>query len=286
MRRREFITLVGGTALGGVVTWPFAAGAQGNRVYRIGILETVAADRNTANLDALRRGLRERGYVEGKNLQIEYRSAEGHGDRFPALADELVRRGVEVVVTRGTPAAQAAKAATSTIPVVMAAIGEPLGVGVVANLAYPGGNVTGLSAFATELAGKRVELMKEVFPSVARIGFLQNMGNAASPPQWEGTQAAARALGLAAELLDVRSANDIRKAFERIEERKLDALSVGIDGQGGYILRYTRANRTPNGDCLLFPVMVYVDKQQRVYSITNLPSNQRTTGCLVWRAGH
>jgi len=228
MRRREFIAMVGGAAassLGGMVD----VRSQAARVYRIGILETVPAEVNVDNLAALRRGLREHGYVEGQNLRIEYRSAEGRADQFPDLAAELVRLGVDLIVTRGTPAARAAKTATATIPVVMAAIGEPLGVGVVASLAHPGGNVTGLSAFVTELSGKRIELLKETFPSIAHVGLLQNMGNPVSPPQWEATQVAAKELSVSAELFDVRSDRDIASAFVAIAARKLDALSVGID---------------------------------------------------------
>jgi putative tryptophan/tyrosine transport system substrate-binding protein len=224
MRRRAAFRLLSGAAL-----WPFTAFAQGNRLYRIGVLETVPAERNAANLDALRRGLRGLGYVEGQNIQIEYRSAAGRADRFPELADELLRLGVDLIVTRGTPAALAAKAATTTVPIVMAAIGEPLGVGVVASLARPGGNITGLSAFVTELTAKRLELLKESFPSIGRLGFMQNMGNPVSPPQWEASQAAARALGISVELLDVRTAQDIKDAFDLIRERRLDALSVGVD---------------------------------------------------------
>src|SRR5256885_11192548 len=132
MRRRAAITL-----LGGVTAWPFATSAQGNRRYRIGILETLPADRNAANLDALRRGLRELGYVEGQNLEIEYRSAAGRADRFPELADDLLRLGVDLIVTRGTPAARAVNAATTTVPIQMAAIRVPLSGGVVRSLAPP-----------------------------------------------------------------------------------------------------------------------------------------------------
>jgi putative ABC transport system substrate-binding protein len=227
MRRRDFITLLGAAA----TSLGLAADLRGQtgRVYRIGVLETIPAALNAANLAGLLRGLRERGYFEGRNLQIEYRSADGRADRFPDLAADLVRLPVDLIVTRGTPAAKAAKGATETVPIVMAAIGEPLSVGVVANLAHPGGNITGLSAFVTELAGKRVELLKTAGPSIARVGFLQDMGNPVSPPQWEATQAAANMLGLSAELLDVRTSNNIVEAFARIGDR-LDALSVGIDG--------------------------------------------------------
>jgi putative ABC transport system substrate-binding protein len=227
LNRRRFVSLICAVSIVGVAE--DEVHAQAGRVYRVGILETVSADRNRDNLDALLRGLRERGYAEGQNLRIEYRSADGRADRFLDLATELVHLPVDLIVTRGTPAAKAAKAATEMIPIVMAAIAEPLAVGVVASLAHPGGNVTGLSAFATELAGKRVELLKEARPSIARVGFLQNMGNPASPPQWEAVQAAAKALGLSAEPFDVRNTNDIANAFARIANDRFDALSVGID---------------------------------------------------------
>lgn len=241
MKRRAALASLVGAALAAS-----AAFAQARR-YRIGILETVPADRNAENIEALKRGLRERGYVEGQNLQFEYRSANGHADRFPELAAELLQLGVDLIVTRGTPAARAAKAATTTVPIVMAAIGEPLGVGVVASLAVPGGNVTGFSAFVTELSGKRIELLKESFPSILRLGFMQNMGNPVSPPQWEATQVAARAFGVSAELFDVRTTKDIKAAFDLMSERKLDALSVGIDAltqaEAGVIVHSAARNR-------------------------------------------
>jgi putative tryptophan/tyrosine transport system substrate-binding protein len=227
MRRREFIALLPGAAVG----WPITAWAQqAGKGYRIGVLETIPASQNTANLDALRKGLRALGYIEGQNLTTDYRSADGVAERFPELANELVQLNVDLILTRGTQAAQSAKNATATIPIVMAAIGEPLALGVVAGLARPGGNVTGLTSFATELAGKRVELVKEVMPNVSRIGLLQNMGNPVVPAQWEETLATARTLGLTAELLDVRSEQDVRPAFEAALRSRLGALLVGIDG--------------------------------------------------------
>jgi len=227
MRRRDFISLLGAAAACFGLADDLRA--RPDRVYRIGVLETIAAAQNAANLAGLLRGLRERGYVEGQNLQIEYRSADGRAERFPDLAAEMVRLSVDLIVTRGTPAAKAAKGATETVPIVMAAIAEPLGVGVVVSLARPGGNVTGLSAFVTELAGKRIELLKAAHPPIERVGLLQNMGNPASPPQWESTRATAAALGLKAEVLDVRSEEDIAGAFAAVAGLKLDALSVGID---------------------------------------------------------
>jgi putative ABC transport system substrate-binding protein len=224
MRRRGFISLLGGAA-----AWPVAARAQQGRLWRIGMLETVSPALSAANLAAFKNGLRQLGYVEGQSYVIEYRSAEGRAAHFPELASELVGSKVDVIVTRGTPAALATKTATATIPVVMAAIGEPLGTGVVASLARPGGNMTGFSAFVTELSGKRVELFQEAIPAVTRLGFFNNMSNPVVPPQWEETKKAAGSLGIATELLDVRSKEDIGRAFEAVSRNRVDGLLVGID---------------------------------------------------------
>src|SRR5262244_816169 len=151
-----------------LVLVPLIAEAQApGKVWRIGLLETTSPALNIANLDAFRQRLRELGYVEGQNFVIEYRSADGRPERFPALAAELVSRKVDLIVTRGTPAAIAAKEATSTIPVVMAAIADPLLV--VQSLARPGGNLTGFSSFLADLAGKHVELVKETVPGLTRV---------------------------------------------------------------------------------------------------------------------
>jgi putative tryptophan/tyrosine transport system substrate-binding protein len=223
--RRAFI----GTLAGGLLAAPLAAGVQQPRkVYRIGILETVPAAQNAANLDALRKGLRDLGYVEGQNLVIEYRSADGRAERFPDLATELVRLKVDLIVTRGTPAAKAAKDATGTIPLVMATMGDPHPI--VASFAHPGGNTTGVTTFSTELIGKRIEILKELVPSLSRVALLHNMGNPAAPPEWEETKTAARSLGLQAEILDVRSQDDLGRAFELAVRRHVDALVIGADG--------------------------------------------------------
>jgi putative ABC transport system substrate-binding protein len=222
MDRRAFL------ASFAILAAPLAARAQQvGKVYRIGILETIPASRNAANLDALRKGLRDLGYVEGRNLIIEYRSTDGRAERFPDLASELVRLKVDLIVTRGTPAAKAAKNATGTIPVVIAAM-NPLAV--VASLAHPGGNITGVTTFTTELTGKRIELLKELVPSLSRVALLHNMGNPAAPPEWEETKTAARSLGLQAELLDVRSQDALGGAFELAVRQHVDALIIGFDG--------------------------------------------------------
>ena len=227
MRRREVIAGLAALS-GGAVAGPVCA-QQAPRIYRIGIIETVAPAHNKANLAALVGALRELGYVEGANLHIEYRSADGEAARFPEIAAELVAAGVDLIVTRGTPAALAAKNATQSIPIVMAAIGEPIGPGVVAQLARPGGNITGLSAFVTELQGKRVELIKEAVPGTTCVSALLNMGNPVSPPQWQETMRVTQALGLKARLVDVRRPDDLAAAIESAVKDGADALAVGID---------------------------------------------------------
>ena len=225
MDRRTFI----GRIAGGFLAAPLAARAQQvGKVYRIGILEAIPAAQNAANLDALRKGLRDLGYVEGRNLIIEYRSADGRAERFPDLASELVRLKVDLIVTRGTPAARAAKNATGTIPMVMATMGDPRSI--VASFAHPGGNITGVTTFSTELTAKRIELLKELVPNLSRVALLHNMGNPAVPPEWEETRTAARSLGLQAELLDVRSQGDLGRAFELAVRQHVDALLIGADG--------------------------------------------------------
>ncbi len=225
MDRRTF----NGGVVGALLVAPLPARAQQPaKVYRIGILEAIPAAQNTANLDALRRGLRELGYVEGQNLIIEYRSADGRAEQVPALASEMVRLKVDVILTRGTPAARAAKNATATIPVIMATMGDPRAV--VASFARPGGNITGVTTFSTELTPKRIQFLKELAPKLSRVALLHNMGNPAAPPEWEETKTAARALGLQAELLDVRSQDELRRALELAVRQRVDALLIGADG--------------------------------------------------------
>ena len=209
---------------------PLAVEAQEpGKIYRIGMLETTSMALNAANLDAFRQGLRELGYVEGRNFMIEYRSADGRRERFPELATELVRLKVDVILTRGTPAVMAAKNATGTIPVVMAASGDPLLSGVVAGLARPGGNVTGLSAIVVEVTGKRLQLLREVVPGVSRIAVLFDMGNPNNALQWKETEIAAPSLGVQPQLLDVRKPGDFGGAFDAAIRQRAGAMVVGID---------------------------------------------------------
>ena len=226
IRRRELIFTLGGAA----AAWPLAARAQQpGKVYRIGLLDMTPAASNAANFDALRKGLRELGYVEGQNLVLDYRSVDGRPERFPQLAAELVRLNVDLIVTRSTQAVMAAKNATGTIPVVMAASGEPVGTRVVAGLARPGGNITGLSAFTSGLITKRLELLLETVAGIRRIAFLHNIENPAVPPQWEELKTVTPSLGLEAQLLDVRKPEDIVRAFNTAVAQRADAILVGND---------------------------------------------------------
>ena len=208
---------------------PLGARAQPvGRVYRIGILEPISAAQNAANLNALRNGLRDLGYVEGRNLIIEYRSADGRAERFPDLAAELVRLKVDLIVTRGTPAARAAKSATETIPVVMATMGDPRSI--VASFARPGGNLTGVTTFSTELTAKQIQILKELVPNLSRLALVHNMDNPAAPPEWEEVKTATQSLGLQAELFDVRNKDDLGRAFDLAVRQHVGALVIGADG--------------------------------------------------------
>jgi putative tryptophan/tyrosine transport system substrate-binding protein len=224
MKRREFITLLGGAT----AAWTLAARAQpAGKVWRIGMLDTTGEAAKSADISAFRRGLAELGYTEEKNLIIDYRSADGRPERFPALVAELLSRKIDLIVTRGTPAAVAAKEATSTIPVVMAAIADPLLV--VRSLARPGGNLTGFSSLLIDLPSKQAELVKEMVPGLTRVGSISNMSNAAARAIWKEFQEATAIAGIEAHLLDVRTPSDIVSAFDGARKQRINALLVTID---------------------------------------------------------
>ncbi len=224
MDRRRAIS-----AFAALFALPQALAQQSGKTYRIGVLERELAEANPANFNAFRQGLRGLGYIEGRNVVFEYRSSEGRDDRYPQLATELVRLKVHLILTRGTPAVLASKAATSTIPIVMAGVGDPVADGLIASFARPGGNVTGFTASTTELAPKRLQVLREIFPGAARIGALMNMSNPNLPSQWKQLAAAAQTSGVAAVLFDVRSQEDFKKAFDEAARQRVDAMYVGLD---------------------------------------------------------
>jgi putative tryptophan/tyrosine transport system substrate-binding protein len=222
MRRREFITLLGGAAV-----WPLAARAQ-QKLARIGFLRQAAP--HEKQFEAFREGLRAAGYVEGQNIVIEQRYAAGAYDRLGDLAAELVRANADVIVVDGTAAAKACKAATATIPIVFALAVDPVADGLAASFARPGENLTGLTmAAGYALAGKRVELLKDMVGSLSRVAVLSNPGNPPHVPSLRETERAATALGLAMRAFEVRRANDLPGAFAAMTDWRADGLVTLAD---------------------------------------------------------
>jgi putative tryptophan/tyrosine transport system substrate-binding protein len=220
MKRRQLIALLGWAA-----AWPLAAGAQqvGKR-YIVGIISAGGGDAQAAMASAFRDGLRELGWVEGKNVAFENRNAENRLERLPELAADLVRLKVDVIAADGTLAPLAAKQATTTIPIVMTTAGDPLGSGLVASLSHPGGNVTGMSLMAPDLGAKRLELLKELLPRVSRVAVLWNAANPYSALVFKQTQDGGRTLGIDVLSLDVRGPDDFDGTFEVARRLRPDAL--------------------------------------------------------------
>ena len=226
MKRRQFITLLGGAA----AAWPLAARAQQPAMPVIGLLDPRSPDAMADRLRAFRQGLKEVGYVEGENVTIIYRFAEDQNDRLPELAAELVRRQVTVIAASATTAAPAAKAATTTIPIAFIAAEDPVRLGLVASLARPGGNLTGINFFSSELAAKRLDLLHELLPRAARIAVLVNPANATNTASiLRDVEAAARAIGLQVQVLNASTSREISAAFENVGRDRPDALFVGPD---------------------------------------------------------
>jgi putative tryptophan/tyrosine transport system substrate-binding protein len=226
LKRREFISLLGGAA----VAWPLAARAQqAGKIPRVGFMGNSTAALEANLVGPFRDGLRELGYQEGRNIVIEYRWAEGNYERFPALVAELLAVPVDVIVTAGTPATLAVKKATSTVPLVMIAVGDPVGTGVVRSLARPGGNVTGLSSIAPDLEGKRLELLRDVIPKLSHVALFLNPLNPFHTVSMRQAFAAAQALGIKLQPLEVRTSGELDPAFAAIVREKPDALLILAD---------------------------------------------------------
>ncbi|MGH8734100.1 MAG: ABC transporter substrate-binding protein [Burkholderiales bacterium] len=225
MRRREFITLLGGAA----AAWPLAARAQQPAMPVIGFLGGSSPEAAARRLRAFHQALKETGYVEGQNVEVEYRWAEGQNDKLPALAADLVRRQVAVISATTTPAALAAKAATTTIPIVFFVAGDPVELGLVASLNRPGGNVTGVSFLANSLLPKQFEVLHETVPKAASIGFLVNPINPNAAADTRDVQAAADALGRKLTVVQARTDSDFETAFATLVQNGVGALCVDID---------------------------------------------------------
>jgi len=226
-----------------------ARAQQPAKIHRIAILNPTSGSVFPARVEAFRQRLRQLGYVEGKNIVIEYRYGEGERERFAGLAAELVRLKVDVIVTVGVPAAQAAKKGSGTIPIVFAGASDPVGTGIVSSLARPGGNITGLSLMVPDLDGKRLELLKEAFPKVARVAFLWQSGGAMGTLRLTEMEAVAKALGLKLVSLPVRGLDDFESAFTRAKGEGAQALitTTGehINTQLRRVLDFAAKNRLP-----------------------------------------
>jgi putative ABC transport system substrate-binding protein len=224
MKRREFIL-----ALGGAVASPLAARAQQESLALIGFLNAGAATTLKREIDAFRDGLRKLEHIEGRDVRLEYRFADGELEKLPVLAAELVRLNPHVIVSAPVPANLAIAKATSTIPIVTASGGDPVGFGLVKSLSHPGSNVTGLTNFAEELASKQIDLMRELLPGLARLAALVNVANPLHVPQWRETQAAAAQAAIALVPFELRSADQLEEAFAKFSRDRADALLIPPD---------------------------------------------------------
>ena len=300
MRRREFVALLGSTAL----AWPIPARAQqGGKLATIGLLGSGTAAAQSQWTAAFVQRLRELGWTEGRNVTIEYRWAEGRSERFAEFAAEFVRLKVDVILTHNTPPVIAAKQATSVIPIVFATAADPVDTGLVASLARPGGNVTGLSSQTTDLASKRIELLREVVPGLRQLAFLSQPDNPYVVFDMRQAESAARRLGLETASLEIRRAEDIAPAFEELKGRaealyilpdpllfthrlRINTLALGARLPTMHLLReYVEASGLmsygPNWSDQWRRAADYVDKILRGAKPADLPVEQPTKFDLI-----
>ena len=295
--RRQVVILVGAVVLGAPLT-SFTQ-QQPAKIPRIGYLQPIVPQNNSSPfLEAFRQGLRELGYVEGKNVQLEIRWGEGKLEQLPALAAELVRLKVDVIVAVSSPCVVAAKQATRTIPIVMTNSSDPVGDGLVTSLAHPGGNITGLSMMAPELGAKRLQLLKEVFPRVARpVAVIWNPDYVGMAARFRQTQGAAPAAGMDVRSVEVRDSRELERALETMDHERPDALVLLVDpltlSQRLRIVEFAREDRLPaiyevsefveagglmpygpNRDDLIRRAATYVDKILKGANPADLPIEQ------------
>jgi putative ABC transport system substrate-binding protein len=225
MRRWEFVALLGGAA----AAWPLAARAQqSKKIPRLCFLTFDPDTLQTTRYGTFFQALRDLGYVDGQTITIDYLSAESRGERFPALASECLRLKADVIVVSTTPAAQAAQAATRTIPIVMLQLGDPVGAGLVNSLANPGGNITGMSQVVSDLAAKRLELLKEAVPAISRVLVLSYSADPIAPLQVKALKEAARSLGVTLQIPEIRTADDLPAAFDAAAREHADGLLTTV----------------------------------------------------------
>src|SRR5690349_7019920 len=244
MQRREFIAF-----LGVATAWPLAASAQ-SKISSIGFMGNSTAALEANLVDAFREGLHELGYEEGRNIVIEYRWADGKYDQFPTLVAELIAAKVDVIVTAGTPAALAVKKATTTVPLVMVAVGDPVGTGLVPSLARPGGNLTGLSSVAPDLEGKRLQLLREIVPALSHVAMFVNSLNPFHVSSMRQARAAAQSMRIKLQIHDIQKSEDLNHAFAALRKERPDALLILADRvflhNRQRIVDFTKEQRLPN----------------------------------------
>jgi putative ABC transport system substrate-binding protein len=280
VKRRDFITLVGGAA----AAWPLAARAQQPAVPVVGFLSGRSPGEAASAVDAFRQGLGEFGYIEGQNVTIEYRWAEGHYDRLPALAAELVARQVAVIAaTGGEASGLAAKAATATIPIVFTMGGDPVELGLVVSLNKPGGNVTGVTFIVGDIATKRLGLLRQLVPNATTIAMLVNPNYPATSAEVRDVQAAARTIGLEIDLLPASTSREIDAALATFVRKRPDALFVGGDpfllGQRDQIASLAAHHAVPT----TYPQREYVDAGGLMSYGTSVPKGYRQAGLYAGR---
>ena len=280
MKRREFISLLGGAA----VTWPLPARAQQSAMPVIGFLHPASLEAFAENLRGFRQGLKETGYVEGENVTFEFRWADGQLGRLPEFAADLVRRRVAVIATASPPAAFAAKEATATIPIVFGMAQDPVKLGLVTSLARPGGNLTGINFLLTELAAKRLELLREMVPAAKRLAVLVNPAQAINTRNTlQEVQAGAQAMGLQIRVLNVGTNREIDAAFAGFEHERPDALFVGSGtlfiGRRVQLTQWAAHHRMPAS----YPGREYVEAGGLMSYGSNTTQAYRQVGTYVGR---
>jgi putative ABC transport system substrate-binding protein len=277
MRRREFIAMLGGAA----AAWPLTTRAQQSNVPRVGYLFQLTKAGGKVLWQACRQGLHELGYRESENIILEPRWAEGRNEQLPTLANDLVRLKVDVIVTAATPASLAAKAATQTIPIVFVAVADPVSIGLVATLARPSGNVTGLSLLTSDLSGKRLELLTEIIGKVSRLAILMNSDNPSNAIFLAETQLAARKLAIELQPSDARTLDDIERAFSVYASQHVDALIVFDDptlwSYRSQIVALAAANKIP----AMYGYSEFVDDGGLISYGPDRPEQYRRTAIYV-----